>query len=371
MVWQQKEDGGNMFKLIRLILTTTAAASLAGAAYQANAQIGMIASAGDFTIAGVKSAGTATVFSGDSVSTESTATQIHLSSGINWTLAPHSTVAVYSDHLQLARGTVSGQSTAGFRVISEGMVLRPVKPGTEAEVQVAENRVTVAIPKGEAYVGTVQGAVVAHMMQGNVLSYQAIGGNNNHVQALGVLNSQDGHYLIRDRFTNVVSELQGKIPAAYLNKLVRVNGELATETSTVPQVDRLVSVTEIKRSDATSAVPCESDPGGSVAKEMVVDGILTQEEGHYLVNTSEHGYVEVIGDVDKSQIGKKIHMKGSLLQSKGAYAPAEQIVYTEKRKFVFADSPCAGLITGGVVVTAGLLAHAGSGTESFHQPLSY
>jgi hypothetical protein len=360
-----------MFKLIRLILTATAAASLAGAAYDANAQIGMIASAGDFTIGDIKSAGTATVFSGDSVSTDSTATQIHLANGLNWVVAPHSTVSVYSDHLQLMRGSISGQAPAGFRVISDGVVLRPVKPGTEAEVQLAENHVTVAIPKGEAYVGTVQGAVVAHMMPGNVLSYQSLAGNDKVVQAVGVLNSQDGHYLIRDRFTNVVSELQGKIPAAYLNKLVRVNGELAPESSTVTQVDRLVNVKEIKRTDATMGAPCEADPGGSVAKEMMVDGVLTQEEGHYLVNTSDHGYVEVIGNVDQTQVGKKIHMKGSLVQSKGAYAPAEQIVYTEKRKFVFSDSPCAGLITGGVAVSAGLLAHPGSGESNFRRPLSF
>jgi hypothetical protein len=138
-------------------------------------------------------------------------------------------------------------------------------------------------------------------------------------------------------------------------------------------VDRLVMVKEIKRSDATSTVPCESDPGGSVAKEMVVDGVLNQEDGHYLVSTSDHGVVEVMGNVDQTGIGKKVHMKGSIITGQTAHAPAEQIVYLEKRKFVFSDSPCAGLITGGMLITAGMLLHPddGSSIAQTKQPVSF
>jgi hypothetical protein len=212
------------------------------------------------------------------------------------------------------------------------------------------------------------------MVPGQVLSYQNLNrgsDENTQVQALGVLGREDGHYLIRDRYTNVVSELSGSVPPAYLNKLVLVKGELGSDKSTVPQVDRVLVVKEIRRSDATSSVPCQHDPGGSAAKEMMVDGVLSQEEGHYLVATSEHGYVELVGDIDRSEVGKKVHMKGAIIQGQTAYAPAEQIVYSEKRKFVFSDSPCAGLITGGILVTAGMLLLPDGGSTIAPQPISY
>jgi hypothetical protein len=355
------------------IRTAGAITWLAALAVGAQAQIGIAASAGTFTIAGVKSTGTATVFNGDALTTDGVASRVHLSNGTDLMMAPHSTGAIFSDHINLTAGTVSGQIDGRYRVVTTGLVILPRDAKTEAQVQVANNRVAVAIPKGNADIATTQGTLVAHMMPGNAMNYQAVG-NDTAVQAVGVLNQQDGHYLIRDRFTNVVSELSGNIPASYVDKLVRVTGDLSTTSSNVKQVDRLIMVKQIKRSDATSSVPCEKDPGGSVAKEMAVNGVLSQEEGHYLVSTSDHGIVEVMGNVDQSSIGKTVHMNGSIVTGQTAYAPAEQLVYTEKRKFVFSDSPCAGLITGGMLITAGMLIHPGDGSSAIHNnvtPVSF
>jgi hypothetical protein len=340
-----------------------AATWLAGMALSAQAQIGMVASSGTFTIAGVRSNGTATVFDGDALATDGFASRVHLSNGTDLMMAPHSAGAIFSDHINLTTGTVSGQVNDKYRVVTSGLTVLPRDTGTEAQVQVANNHVAVAIPKGKADIATSQGTLVAHMMPGNTMNYQAVG-DDKAVQAVGVLNQQDGHYLIRDRFTNVVSELSGSIPASYVDKLVRVSGQLSNDSSNVKQVDRLITVKQIKRSDATSTVPCENDPGGSVAKEMAVNGVLSQEQGHYLVSTSDHGVVEVMGNVDQASIGKTVHMKGSLVTGQTAFAPAEQLVYTERRKFVFSDSPCAGLITGGMLITAGMLIHPGDGSDS-------
>jgi hypothetical protein len=352
----------------------TAVLSLTGLLAKAQAQIGMVVSRGSFTIDGVRSTGTATLFNGDSLVTDAVASQVHLSGGVHLTLAPHSTGAIFSDHVALSSGTLSGQVGVRYRVVTQAVILQPVSPSTEAEVQIAENRVTVAIPHGQADIANARGALLSHMVPGQVLSYQNLdqgADEATHVQALGVLNRQDGHYLIRDRSTNVVSELSGTIPPAYLNKLVVVQGDLGTNKSSIPQVDRVVLVKDIKRSDATSIIPCQHDPGASAAKEMTVNGVLSREEGHYLVSTSDHGVIELIGDVDSASIGKRVEMKGSIIKGQPAYAPAEQIVYTEKRKFVYSDSPCAGLITGGMLVTAGLLIHPDGGSAMTEKPLSY
>jgi hypothetical protein len=354
------------------ILYAITVLELMAVAGKARAQIGMVVSKGNFTVAGVRSAGTATIFDGDLVATSSVASQVHLSSGVDLMMSPNSSGSIFRDHINLVKGTIAGNVGAQYRVASAGVVLQPTSSATRAEVQVADNRVIVALPAGQADMLTAQGALLSHMVPGKVLSYQSLNGvDNKQVQALGVLDRQDGHYLIRDRFTNVVSELTGSVPASYLNKLVLVNGEMLSDKSTVSQVDRLVMVKQIKRSDATSAVPCESDPGGSVAQEMRVDGVLSTEEGHYLVSTSDHGYVEVIGNVDRADIGKTVHMKGSIIQGHSAYAPAEQVVYTEKRKFVVSDSPCAGLVAGGVMVAASLLLHPDDGGQPPHSPISY
>jgi hypothetical protein len=341
---------------------------------QAQAKLGMVVSRGTFTVGGVSSTGTATIFNGDSLSTDTASSQVHLLNGVNLTLAPHSTGAIYSDHVALDKGTIFGQVGSQYRVETRGVTLQPVAPGTEAEVQVAENRVTVAIPKGHADIGGAHGAILSHMVPGQVLSYQNVNGGMDeatHVQAVGVLSRQDGHYLVRDRITNVAYELSGNVPGSYLNKQVMVKGVLGQDKSSIPQVDHLMNVKEIQQSDATVGAPCESDPGKSVAKEMVVNGVLSREEGHYLVHTADHGVVEVIGDVDSSQIGQQIHMKGAIIPGQAAYAPAEQLVYMEKRKFVYSASPCAGLITGGVMITAGLLLYADGGSTNPVTPISF
>jgi hypothetical protein len=348
--------------------------SQAQSAPQAATKIGMVVSRGTFTVGGVTSTGTATIFSGDSLSTDSASSQVHLVNGVNLTLAPHSSGAIYADHVALGKGTIFGQVGSQYRVETRGVTLQPVSPGTEAEVQVAENRVTVAIPKGHADIDGAHGAILSHMVPGQVLSYQNVNSGmdeETRVQVLGVLTRQDGHYLIRDRVTNVAYELSGNIPGSDLDKLVMVTGELGAGKSTVPQVDRLVNVTEIKQSDATTGYPCEHDPARSVAREMIVNGVLNREEGHYLVHTTDHGVVEVIGDVDSSEIGKQVHMKGAILTGQTAFAPAEQLVYTEKRKFVYSASPCAGLITGGVMITTGMLLYADGGKPDSVIPISY
>jgi hypothetical protein len=212
------------------------------------------------------------------------------------------------------------------------------------------------------------------MVPGQVLSYQNVNSGmdeDTQVQALGVLSRQDGHYLVRDRTSNLAYELSGNIPDSDVNKLVMVKGVLGAEKSSIPQVDRLINVKDIQQSDATAGPPCAHDPGASIAKEMMVNGVLSREEGHYLVHTPDHGVVEVIGDVDGSQIGKQVHMRGAVLAGQTAYAPAEQLVYMEKRKFVYLASPCAGLITGGVMITAGMLLLPDGGSSPVVTPLSY
>jgi hypothetical protein len=64
-------------------------------------------------------------------------------------------------------------------------------------------------------------------------------------------------------------------------------------------------------------------------------------------------------------------MKGAIIPGQAAYAPAEQLVYMEKRKFVYSASPCAGLITGGVMITAGLLLYADGGSTNPVTPISF
>src|ERR1700760_1726820 len=139
----------NMKRIREWSYTLAAALVVIGASRVAlcQANIGMVVSRGNFTVGGVSSTGTATLFNGDSIATDSTSTQVHLLSGVHLTLAPHSSGAVYSDHIALGQGTIFGEVGPQYRVETRGITLQPVSPGTEATVQIAENRVTVAIPK--------------------------------------------------------------------------------------------------------------------------------------------------------------------------------------------------------------------------------
>ena len=323
--------------------------------------VGTAVSTGAFQVAHTAANGTATVLNGDLVESAAGTSKIMLRSGSELELLPNSGTSVFENHATLDEGTLRTHFGAGFTVVSRNFVVRPSDPKTVAVVQTTATSLTVSVSSGSADILGADGSRLVHMNSGNTLNFGAydtkIDPNINIARLLGVLDSQNGHYLIRDRFSNTVSELVGPISSKLVNHLVTVDGNVLTNLKPdVLQVDHLVQVSSIKQSDATFGVPCTPDGNSAIARAIHLDGALTKLRGHFLLADKAKGKsFELVGDVDDKEVGTDVNVRGFVLPRREAILPAEQVVYTEARKYLVAASPCAGLIIGGAIISTGAI----------------
>ena len=338
------------------------AAPLATAAVNARPVVGTaVSSGGSFQVAHTNATGTATVLNGDQVETGAASSRITLRDGSEIELMPHSAASVFNDHATLDSGMLRTHFGNGFTVASRNFTVRPTDGKTIAVLEASATSLTVSVPTGSADILGAKGDRLVHMLPGNTLNFGAydskIDPNVNVARLLGVLDSENGHYLLRDRFSNTVSELVGPVPQRLLNHLVAVDGNVLTnQRPDVLQVDHLVQVSQIKQSDATYGVPCTPDGNGGIARIVHLDGALSKLRGHFLLADKSKGKsYELIGDVDDKEVGTEIAVKGFVLPKREALLPAEEVVYTEARKYIVAASPCAGLLIGGIIVSTGVI----------------
>ena len=340
-------------------------------------QIGMVISSGSFTIDDVKSSGTATVFEGDQIETNTAVSRVHLASGTDFELSPHSSGTIYADHVVLNSGTVHGQIQDDYRLQAQNLVLKPTQKNTHAAVQIASAGVTVAVPAGSADIGTAQGMLLSHMEPGTALNYATSADaayQSQTIKMYGVIDQHEDHYLIRDQYTNVVTELVGDVPTRDVNKLKMITGEVLDTKSTIPHVDRMVRIVKL---DSGSAVgmggPCAlgGGDGGNTVKHIDLNGTLAKSGRHFLLTNSDQHVYEVLGDMQDYKIGTKVHIKAFVLEHRQPFSPAEQVVYAEDRKsFLLFASPCAGLVAGGMIITTGVLLIP-SNDFGHHTPISF
>ena len=335
----------------------------AAAPADARAVVGTVLSPGAFQLAHMAGNGTATVLNGDQVEALATQSRVLLKSGVDLQLAPHTSSNLFVDHAQLNTGSLDFKAPAAFYVNSLDFVVTATEPRTEAILQLAGNQLTVNVTAGSARVGSTAGDTLARMSAGSTLSFDPIAYppvnninvSNTNVRLLGVLDSQNGHYLIRDRFSNSVSEVVGgEFSPRLVNRLVAIDGTwIGNDRSTLAQVDHVVHVSKITQSDASTSFPCRADGSGGVAKIIGLDGLVSKIRNHYLLKDQKKGTYEVVGNVSDKDIGQDLKARGFILPDHPTILPAEKVVYIENRVLGLATSPCAGAIIGGVIIGTG------------------
>ena len=330
-------------------------------AISSRAVVGAVVSPGSFRLANTTATGTATLLSGDEVQAASSSPKVMLKNGANFDLLPNSSSAFYTDHATLLNGTMRVASPQPYAINSGRFTVTAMEPRTAAVLQMSGDRLIVNVTSGSANVVTA-GERLAHIGAGTTLSFdpysEADGAapadsftTNTQVRLLGVLDSENGHYLVRDRFTNSVSEIHGQVSPKLLNHLVMVDGTwMGMEKSDLSQVDRVVQVSKLAPSDATAGLPCAADGVGGLAKRVVVDGLVNKIRNHFMVQEANKHTYEVVGDVEDKEIGTNIHSKGFVLPNRPTILPAEQVVYLENRKLIAMASPCVGAIVAGTLI---------------------
>jgi hypothetical protein len=349
-------------------LTPIALYGLARAATTTHPVIGVVQSSGDFEVASITAHRTASILNGDQIKSHDQTSHVALKSGTTLDFAPGSNGTVYQNHVELASGTLSSHLGPAFDVRSATFDVKTTGTATVA-AQTGEHALMVKVVAGNADVLNSGGVVLAHMTAGTTLNFNALGSSapalTNGVRMVGVIAKENSHFLIRDRFTNTVAEVQGNVPEKDINQLVMVEGTFQpSEHSTVAQVDKVVHMEKISRSDAAIGAPCLPDGSGGIAKIVHLIGSLGKVRNHYIVKDRKQGNYELIGNVSDSEVGQNVNVRGFVLNNVEPVAPAEKVVFAEARKYIIAASPCAGLIAAGSLITTGTLVYPKEGSAA-------
>jgi hypothetical protein len=339
-----------------------------------------LASAGDsFLVANAPVTSGATIFNGDSVQAGQTSCQVHMKSGSEVTLTPHSEAQFRSSSLTLQTGAAEANLSSGTFVEAEGFVVKPISASVQTRLKVESGNMTIAVLNGQVEVTNLKGAVLSHMVGGSTLNFaypdSTAGGaapnTQIHTRVIGVLDEEDEHFLLRDRYSNTVAELIGDISGKYVNRLTMVTGDMEIKDSPIPNVHRIIHVDKIETSNAAAGWPCMPDGVGGAARRLVLHGDLSKDGNRYMMTDQRRGTYEVIGDVDGERVGKNIELETYVLTDGKPAAPAKEVVYAEHRRLVAVDSPCVATMIEGALVTTAVLLFPGNDVPSPRVPVSY
>jgi hypothetical protein len=324
-------------------------------------EIGMAMGPGSFTVDHGRVSGTATLFDGDLIETSSAPSTIQLPRGIKMDLAVNSRGAIYHGKMVLQAGGMVADLTPEFQLEARHLTLRSTSSNVRAMVQIGENTVQVSVLRGGLDVSSPSGALLAHMSAGTAINYGMPGAPDTvqravskRVQLTGVLAKSDGHYLLREKTTTVVSELIGALPAKYVGQTLTVEGFIVDDQKPVAGADRVVRVDNARHSG--DGIPCAPNSEGNTVKKIHLSGVIQKDQGHYLLKNASNGVVyEVIGGVADSQVGAGIRVTGVVIPGRQAFPPAEQVLYIEDGKKGAFSSPCVDTVVTGIVMVGSTL----------------
>lgn len=232
--------------------------------FAANPAIGLVVTNGSIQLEHSSVRGTATLFDGNVIETNVSATQLQLSSGVRLRLAAQSRARVYESRLVLEKGIGQLESNH-YRIEADSLRVEADQPGATARVQVTgPSRVVVVARDGGVRVSNGEGVLIARLDRGREMAFEPQEANGATVTKVsGILALKDGKFIVVDRVTNVTMELQGTGLEAEVGNLVEITGTVDASPPSVAGASQLIDVTSIKR--LTKRAAAAAGAGGAGA----------------------------------------------------------------------------------------------------------
>jgi hypothetical protein len=226
--------------------------------------IGVAMSQGNITINNSNSAGNATIFDGNTLETGKAASQVRLNDGARLRLASDSRAKVFSDHVDLQKGSADitgyAANAGGLRVRAEGNASASVSMHDRGIVQIASLN-------GDVHVFNAAGLNVANLVPGRALDLRAQDAGASAPSSLtGCAVKSGNNTLLTDETSKVTVQLNGGNVKA--GKRVQVSGSMvpnATPAAGATQVINVTSAKEVGGSCKGTAVAGGAAAGGAAA----------------------------------------------------------------------------------------------------------
>jgi len=209
----------------------------------ATSGIGVAMSEGNIIINSSSAAGNATIFNGSTLETLSAASQIRLNDGARLRLASDSRGTVFSDHVDLQKGSAS---ITGYSANANGLNVRADGKASATISMRDQGVVEVAALTGSVHVFDAAGLNVANLLPGRALDLRPQDAGANAPSSLtGCAVRSGGNLLLTDETSNVTVQLKGG--NVKTGQRVQITGSMVPNSTPPSGATQVINVTDVKQ----------------------------------------------------------------------------------------------------------------------------
>jgi len=232
----------------------------------ATSGIGVAMSQGNILINSSSAAGNATIFNGSTLETMSTASQVRLNDGARLRLASDSRGTVFSDHVDLQKGSAS---ITGYSANANGLNVRADGKASATVSMRDQGVVEIAALTGSVHVFDAAGMNVANLVPGRALDLKPQdAGANAPSNLTGCAVKSGSNTLLTDETSNVTVQLKGG--NVKTGRRVQITGSMVPHATPAGGDSQVVNVTNVKElggacNAGSGSVPATASAGGAGA----------------------------------------------------------------------------------------------------------
>jgi hypothetical protein len=255
-------------RFFSLTTVTVCALSSLGLLSAATSGIGVAMSQGSILIDSSSTAGNATIFNGSTLETQSATSQVHLSGGAQLRLASDSRGKVFSDHVDLQRGSAS---ITGYSANANGLSVRADGKATATISMRDQGVVQIAALTGDVHVFNAAGLNVANLVPGRALDLKPQdAGANPSSNLTGCAVKSGSNTVLTDETSNVTVQLKGG--NVITGRRVQVNGSMVPNATPLNGASEVINVANVKElgGTCTSGAATAGGAGTGVASGVVI-----------------------------------------------------------------------------------------------------
>jgi len=225
--------------------------------------IGVAISQGNIFIDSSATAGNATIFNGSTLETQSAGSQVRLNGGALLRLASDSLGTVFSDHVDLQKGSAS---IKGYSATANGLNVRADGKASAAISMRDKGVVEIAALTGNVHVFDAAGFNVANLALGRALDLRPQAGGTGAASSLTGCAVKSGNgTLLTDEASNVTVQLRGG--NAKVGRHLQITGSMVPNATAGSDATQVINVTNVKDLGACTAggVAVAGSGGGASA----------------------------------------------------------------------------------------------------------
>ncbi|HEX4278611.1 MAG TPA: hypothetical protein VHZ74_24815 [Bryobacteraceae bacterium] len=219
--------------------------------------IGIAMSQGNILINSSQTAGNATIFDGSTVETQSASSQVRLNGGAQLRLSSDSRGTVFTDHVNLQKGSAR---IAGYAASASGLNVRADRNSSATVSMRDQGVIEIAALSGSVHIFNAAGMNVANLLPGRALDLRPQDAGASAPSSLvGCAVKAGGNTILTDETSNVTVQLKGS--SVRTGRRVQISGTMVPNSTPPSPATQVINVTSVKQVGG----PCKAGTAAAAA----------------------------------------------------------------------------------------------------------